>query len=446
MPVKIALSIAGSDSGAGAGIQADLKTLSALGVYGCTAITAVTAQNTRQVSEIYELPPAAVEAQINSVMTDLPPDAVKVGMVYNKSIIDVVARCLEGFGKPVVLDPILAAGTGAKLLRDDALPDFISKLLPRCTLVTPNRMEAERLSGIKVESEKDAVKAAMRLRELGASNVIIKGGHFGKSTVTDLLVDSRGKTVKMSNPRIKIEESHGSGCNFSSAVTAFLARQFSLVDACRLANEYVHSAIKNAVRVGKGLPVTNPLSAIYRDAERYNVIVDLQNAVSQITAMPGFYRLIPETQTNFVYALPDAQEISDVAAVRGRIVKAGTSAVPVAGIEFGASRHVGSAVIAYMSINPSMRSAVNIRYDETLVKKLRTFTVGSYDRSDEPTSIKEKEGATIPWGIKTALAKKPGADAIYHTGDIGKEPMTMVFGRNPDEVVQKIALILKKIQ
>ncbi len=444
--MKIALSIAGSDSGAGAGIQADLKTFSALGVYGCTAITAVTAQNTKQVSEIYELPPAAVEAQINSVMADLSPDAIKVGMVYSKSIIDVVVKSLEGFGKPVVLDPILAAGTGARLLRDDALPDFISKLMPLCTLVTPNRMEAERLSGIRVESEKDGVEAARRIKKLGAENVIVKGGHFGRSTVTDLLIDSKGKVVRMANPRVAIEESHGSGCNFSSAVTAFLARQFSLADACRMANQYVHDAIKNAVRVGRGLPVTNPLSAIYKDAARYNTLVELQKAVSQIAAMPGFYRLIPETQTNFVYALPDAQDISDVAAVRGRIVKAGTAAVPVAGIEFGASRHVGSAVLAYMSLNPSVRSAINIRYDETLVKSLRSLRVGSYDRSAEPESVKAKEGATIPWGIRAALAKKLDADAVYHTGDIGKEPMTIVFGKDPAEVVQKIGLILKKVR
>ncbi|MEW6604849.1 MAG: bifunctional hydroxymethylpyrimidine kinase/phosphomethylpyrimidine kinase, partial [Thermoproteota archaeon] len=326
--MKIALSVAGSDSGAGAGIQADLKTFSALGVYGCTAITAITAQNTRGVSDIFEVSPAMIEQQIRSIMTDMPPDAVKIGMVYSRQTIEAVRRSLKGSRIPIVLDPILSAGTGAKLLRDDALDMFVSKLIPLCTLITPNRMEAERLAGIKIKTRNDGIEAARKIRRLGAQNVIVKGGHFGTSSVTDLLVDIRGKVTEITNPRVMIEESHGSGCNFSSAVTAYLARGSSLHDACRAANEYVHIAIKNAVRVGKGLPVTNPLSAIYRDASRYHVMSELQAAVEQISTLGGFYRLIPETQMNFVYALPDAADATEVAGVRGRIVKIGHTAVP----------------------------------------------------------------------------------------------------------------------
>jgi len=441
--VKIALSIAGSDSGAGAGVQADLKTFSALGVYGCTAITAITAQNTRKVAEIFEIPKDMIKAQIDSVMSDLPPDAVKIGMVYSRQTIEVVAKALQDFKKPVVLDPILAAGTGAKLLRDDAMQSFVSMLVPVCTLATPNRMEAEKLSGIKIESEKDGIEAAMKIKEKGAANVIVKGGHFGKKTVTDLLVDSTGSLVKISNPRVRIEESHGSGCNFSAAVTAHLARKMPLADACRMANEYVHNAIKNALKVGSGLPVTNPLSSIYKDSLRYNTITQLQQAVSEITKIPGFYSLIPETQTNFVYALPDAADADDVAGIRGRIVRAGDLAVAVSTIEFGASRHVASAVIAYMSLNPSIRSAINIRFEDSILKKTKGLSVASYDRSGEPAEIKKKEGLTIPWGIRTALTAKPNADAIYHRGDVGKEPMTIVFGKDPGEVVAKISRILK---
>jgi hydroxymethylpyrimidine/phosphomethylpyrimidine kinase len=441
--LKIALSIAGSDSGAGAGIQADLKTFSALGVYGCTAITAVTAQNTKRVAEIFEVSSAMVEQQIRSVMTDMPPDAIKIGMVYSRQTIDAVHRSLKRTKVPVVLDPILAAGTGAKLLRDDAFNSFVTKLMPLCTLVTPNRIEAEKLAGIRIKTENDGIEAAKRIRRFGAENVIVKGGHFGTSKVTDILLDSRGSITKITNPRINMKESHGSGCNFSSAVTAHLAKDVTLEDACKIANEYVHAAIKNAIKVGRGLPVTNPLSAIYRDATRYHVLAELQKAVEQVSTLDGFYRLIPETQTNFAYALPDASDISEVAGVRGRIVKIGGAAVPASYIEFGASRHVASAILAYMRVNPSFRAAINIRFDERLVKLCRSlFSQSSYNRTREPKGVKEKEGSSVHWGILQALRKNPRADVVYHKGDVGKEPMIIVFGRNPNEVAAKIKAIL----
>ncbi|MGI0023982.1 MAG: bifunctional hydroxymethylpyrimidine kinase/phosphomethylpyrimidine kinase, partial [Nitrososphaera sp.] len=269
--MKVALSIAGSDSGAGAGIQADIKTFSALGVYGCTAITAITAQNTRTVSRIVQVPPAMIADQITSVLRDIPPDAIKIGMVYSRETIDTICRLLKRSKAPVVLDPIFGAGTGAKLLRDDAFDSFVSDLVPICALITPNKMEAERLAGMKIRTEADGIDAARRIRKLGARSVVVKGGHFSRTKVTDLLLDSNSKLTKITNPRIKIRESHGSGCNFSSAATAYLAKGASLPDACRRANEYVHIAIKNAVTVGQGLPVTNPLSAIYLDASRYHV-------------------------------------------------------------------------------------------------------------------------------------------------------------------------------
>jgi hydroxymethylpyrimidine kinase/phosphomethylpyrimidine kinase len=444
----VALSIAGSDSGAGAGIQADLKTFSALGVYGCTAITALTAQNTKTVAKIQEISSDVIEAQISSVTTDLAPSAIKIGMVYSKQTIDVVARSLKRMKVPIVLDPILAAGTGAKLQKDDALDMFISKLLPLATVITPNRMEAEILSGIKIGSKGEAISAAKRLKEYGAKNVIIKGGHFREKTVTDLLLleDSTNNIEEIVNPRIDIEESHGSGCNFSAATTAYLARGVSLEEACEMANKYVHEAITNVVTVGKGLPVTSPLSAIYRDAMRYRVLSELQSSVDKLISLEGFYQMIPETQTNFAYALPFALDHSEVAAVRGRIVKAGTLPVQVSRIEFGASRHMASAILAYMSIKPTTRAVINICLNQRILaacKRLFSDRISSYDRSREPKDLKRREGSTISWGTKSALAKNPRAEIIYHQGDVGKEPMITVFGNNPAEVTNKIEQILK---
>jgi hydroxymethylpyrimidine kinase/phosphomethylpyrimidine kinase len=445
--LKVALSIAGSDSGAAAGIQADLKTFSALGVHGCTAITTITAQNTKRVTQVFPVPPDTIRAQVRAVTSDSPPNAIKVGMVYSKEIIEAVAGMLAKSKAPIVLDPILAAGTGYALLQKNAIEPFIEKLIPLCTLVTPNGMEAEKLSGVRIRDDSDVIRAARKIRALGARNVIIKGGHGGKDVVRDVLLEKSGRIMRMSNPRIKIKETHGSGCNFSAAATAYLAKGLGLAEACLRANEYVHNAIKDAVQVGKGLPVTNPLAPMYCDAQRYATFVELQAAVDRLATMQGFARLIPETATNFVYAIPDAAGPQDVAAVRGRIVRSGDFAVPVSRVEFGASRHMADAVLACMKVRPSTRSVMNVRYDSKIVDACKSrFSVSSYDRSKEPEGTRRKEGSSVSWGTAKALAKNPAADVIYHKGAIGKEPMITVFGRNPGDVLLKIEKILKVMQ
>jgi hydroxymethylpyrimidine/phosphomethylpyrimidine kinase len=439
----VALSIAGSDSGAGAGIQADLKAFSALGVYGCTAITAITAQNTREVTSIFGLPDDIIREQIRSIMSDIPPDAIKIGMVHRKEIIQSVYDSLMHTKIPIVLDPIFAAGSGSKLLLDNAFESFVSELVPIATLITPNLMEAEKLAGVKIKSEGDAIEAARKIKKLGVENVIIKGGHSNTNNVIDILLHRNKRVYKLANTRIAVKESHGSGCNFSASITALLARGFQIVDACKIANQYVHKSIGNALKLGKGLVVTNPISDLYVDACRYHVLKELQQATIEIEAMNGIAELLPETQSNIAYALPDAVDTSQIAGVKGRIVRIGKIARPVSNIEFGASRHVASAVLAYMTINRSMRCAMNIRYDKKLLKiAKRLFEISEYQRITEPMSLKKKEGETILWGIKTALLSNPAAEIIYHKGEVGKEPMIMIFGTEPNDVLNKIKKIL----
>jgi hydroxymethylpyrimidine/phosphomethylpyrimidine kinase len=441
---KVALSIAGSDSGAGAGIQADLKTFSALGVYGCTAVTAITAQNTLEVSTIFEIQPKIIRKQIQSVIMDIHPDVIKIGMVYSKPIIHIAYRLLKDSKRPIVLDPILEAGSGAKLLLDNALEPFISQLIPISTLITPNLREAEKLTNIQIDSEINAIEAAHRIRKYGAKNIIIKGGHFNEKSVTDIFLDRNGKLTKITNVQLPVKETHGSGCNFSAAATAFLARGFGLLDACKLANQYVHNAIRNVLKLGNGLVVTNPVSALYEDASRYCILHQLQFVTERIHMLNDFGKLIPETQSNIVFALPDAKDIFDVAGVKGRIIKIGNMARPASNVEFGASKHVACAVLAYMTIDRSTRSAINIKNDEKILLLCQSlFQVSHYDRREEPKNIKEKQGMSIFWGIKSALTKNPNAQVIYHKGDIGKEPMVIIFGRDPTDVYNKIKKLLK---
>lgn len=445
MLLHSALSIAGSDSSGGAGIQADIKTMSALGIYSCTVITAITAQSTSNVDYILPLGAQIIKKQIKSVLSDIPINAIKIGMVYNNEIITAVSHILKHSKIPIVLDPIISAGTGARLLQKEFVEDFKNKLVPICDVITPNIHEAETLSETKIKTEKDIRNAASKIQELGAKNVIVKGGHFRNDNemIIDIILDELGKFTVFKNPRMKIVETHGSGCNFSAAVTSFLALKYPVINACFLANKYVHRSILKTVKIGKGIPVNNPISKMYEESCRYQVIEDLGLAVENLVNMKNFVDLIPETQSNLVYAIPNARRIEDVAGVNGRIVKAGNKSVPTSGIKFGASKHVASSVLEYMKTNQMIRSALNIKNDKNILstcKKL--FSACFYERNLEPRKIKETEGNSIPWGIKMALLKNPDADIIYHSGDVGKEPMIIIFGQGPQDVVDKVKKIL----
>lgn len=449
MLVLAALTIAGSDCSGGAGIQADMKTMSALGIYSCTVITAITAQNTSNVDHIHPLSADIIKKQIMSVLTDIQIHAIKIGMVYNSEIITAISDILKNMKIPIVLDPIISAGTGAQLLRKEFLSDFKTKLLPICDVVTPNTHEAEKLSGTKIKNENDIKKTALKIQKLGAKNVVVKGGHFKNDddTIVDTILNDHGKFTVIKNPRMKIVETHGSGCNFSAAVTAFLALKFPMVKACLMANKYVHDSIVNTVKIGKGIPVNNPISTMYEQSCRYKVIEELTKAVDQLISIKNFEKLIPETQSNIVYAIPNAKNIQDVAGVSGRIVKAGDRSIPTSGIRFGASRHVASSILEYMKTNQLVRSALNIKNDRRILDECnRLFRVTHYERIWEPSTIKNREGRSISWGVSRALSKDPDAEIIYHRGDVGKEPMIIIFGQNPQEVVDKVKRILNNMK
>jgi hydroxymethylpyrimidine kinase / phosphomethylpyrimidine kinase / thiamine-phosphate diphosphorylase len=444
--LKVALSIAGSDSGAGAGIQADLKTFTTLGVYGCTAITAVTAQNTREVTGIFEIEPESIAKQIRSVIQDMPPDAIKIGMIYNKQNIQTISREVKRTHAPIVLDPILSASSGGQLLLPDAFESFMTELIPLSTIITPNRLEAQKITGFKLISQSDVFRATRKIKDLGAKNVIIKGNRTKKKKVADILMNSEGRLIEISNTRLSLEETHGTGCNFSAAITAYLAKGFTIIEACKLANRYVWDSFQDSLKIGKGLLVSNPAGPMYDYACKYIVMKELRTAIEEIEAFENFGKLIPETQSNIAFALPDARDLDHIAAVKGRFVKIGDRVTTASIIEFGASKHVGSAILAYMTVNRLIRSAINIKYDEKIRKIIKSiFKVSNYDRMKEPGHIMKKEGMSIFWGIKCALAKYPEAEIIYHKGALGKEPMCIIFGSNPIEVVNKIRMLLKHL-
>jgi hydroxymethylpyrimidine/phosphomethylpyrimidine kinase len=251
----IALTIAGSDSSGGAGIQADLKTLSALGVYAASVITALTAQNTQGVTGIHDVPPEFVTAQIDAVFADLAISAVKIGMLANTGIIAAVARGLDNHrARNVVVDPVMIAASGDRLLREDAINAVRRELMPRALVITPNLPEAAALLGTGIAADEAEMRMqAERLRAAGAAAVLMKGGHGSGPESVDLLVDAAGVT-RFAAPRIATRNTHGTGCTLSSAIAAGLAKGASLVEAVGVAKHYVTAAIAAAERlpIGKG--------------------------------------------------------------------------------------------------------------------------------------------------------------------------------------------------
>jgi hydroxymethylpyrimidine/phosphomethylpyrimidine kinase len=250
--MRTALTIAGSDSGAGAGIQADLKTFAAHGVYGTTAITAVTAQNTRGVLSFDAVSPDLVRQQIEAVMSDLGADAAKTGMLPSAAVVEAVARAITDFDIPfVVVDPVMLAKSGDGLVDDEAVAAMKATLLPKAFVVTPNIPEAERLSGISIATDDDRREAARRIQALGPSLVVIKGGHFTSADIVDLLYDGR-EFVEFRHERIPGRHTHGTGCTFAAALAAHLACGRTVRDAIPLIQEYIAGAITHAPELGEG--------------------------------------------------------------------------------------------------------------------------------------------------------------------------------------------------
>ena len=436
--MKRILTIAGSDSGGGAGIQADLKAITLLGGYGMSVLTALTAQNTVGVQAIHEVPTRFVETQIDSVLSDIGADAIKTGMLANADIVEVVARKIRQYGvKKVVVDPVMVAKSGDSLLREDARDAVIKRLLPLSMVVTPNLPEASVLTGFKVNSIEGMKKAAHRIHELGAKHVVVKGGHL-RGMAIDILYDGK-RFHEIESKRIETKNTHGTGCTFASAIATLLARGERVPEAVRKAKTFITLAIQSSLPLGKGTGPTNPFAYVLREMERYRVLQELKKGFELMKGVK-LGSLIPEVSSNLGYALPQAEGMEDVAAFPGRMIRWKDTVTAFGGPEFGASKHVANIILTVMKFNADYCSAMNIRYSKENVTQIRkkSFLIGHFDRRLEPKSVKEKEGSSLEWGVGEVLKKmKRIPDFIYDEGDVGKEPMIRVLGRNPVEVVHK---------
>ena len=419
------LSVGGSDPSSGAGIQSDIKTFSNHNVYGFTVATAITSQNTKKVTSIEPVSTKILSAQLDSILSDFHIDAIKIGMVYNSQIIRMINSKLRNKKIPIVVDPIIKSTTGTLLLKKNALHDYKNMIIPLADVITPNKHEAKVLSGTSNTKE-----SAKKIQSMGAKCVIITGATSSNSQISDFVLEENKEYV-ISGKKIPIRN-HGSGCNYSASISVSLARGNTIHYAVKTAKDYVYQSIKNSKKIGKGVNITHKNIS--------NGMRELSDSINHFKQIKNIYKIIPECQTNFVFAKKNSKTIKDVLGVSGRLVKSGKEVVTAGEIVYGGSQHVGTAVIQVNKKFPEIRSSLNIKYDPKIISKAKKseFTVLSYDRTKEPKMSKQKENSSISWGISNSLnAKSP--DIIYHKGDIGKEPMILVFGKNPDDVIKKVS-------
>jgi hydroxymethylpyrimidine/phosphomethylpyrimidine kinase len=443
MEKKVALSIAGSDSSGGAGIQADLKSFSYLGVHGVTAITCVTAQNTQQVRTIYKVPADVINQQIESLFDDCSIAAVKTGMLYDEEIIHVVIQQLKTHHLKPIVDPVMVATSGDALSNHTFLAALKQELLPQAFMVTANIPETCTLAHMKITKQKDLEKAAKNIFELGPKYVLLKGGHLQGEMAIDILYDGK-QFHTFSLPRIPQKQAHGSGCTLSALITGLMAIGEPPIVAVEKAKAIVWSMISEGYSPGKGADVLNHSSALqipplFLRNDQFDVWLQLKTAVETLVFfLPS--QFIPEVGMNIVYALPNAKTQKDVCAIEGRITRCKEHAALCGTLDFGASKHVASIILAAMSFDPTIRSALNIRYAQKTLQLCSTlgFTLGSFDRKSEPSTAP----STMEWGTKHAITTCGFVpDIIHDTGAVGKEPMIRVLGKNPHDVLLKIKKI-----
>jgi len=447
MKKKIALSIAGSDSSGGAGIQADLKAFTTLNIHGVTTITCITAQNTKHVKAIYKLPTKIVEGQIDTILDDMHISAAKTGMLYDKDIVNVVAKKITQYDLKTVVDPVMAATSRDILSKQDLTAAIKKRLIPKAYVVTPNVFEASILAGLEINTADDVKKACREIYRIGPKYVLIKGGHLEGKLVQDALFDGKKFTI-FSLPRIPNKKAHGSGCALSALITGLIALGKNPEEAVGKAKHILWAMIRHGYNPGRGadvlnhsIDVTKEVSSHSSTGGRFTTWFELKISVDKLLSILS-KEFVPEVGLNIGYALPNAKELKDVCAINGRIVKTKDAVVKCGCIDFGASKHIASIILAAMHADMGNRCAMNIKYSEENLQKCKKagLTISSFDRTRESKNV----NSTMEWGTGEAI-KRYGSvpDAIYDKGGIGKEPMIRVLGANPKEVLNKVQAIQK---
>ncbi len=436
------LIIAGFDPTGGAGLQADLKTVTLLGETGLTVATALTVQDTTGVKNWVAVDKSVLSAQLEALVEDIRIDAVKIGMIPDSETVEIIVQQLERIKpKCVVIDPVIKAKNAFVLT--PAWEEISKRLFPLASLITPNREEAGVFWGKVPRDEAEMKEAAKELFNLGSKAVLITGGDLDKPV--DVLFDGQDfyfwKVEKKQTKPV-----HGTGCVYSSAITTFLAKGYSLTEAITQAKRFITLAVDGAIGVGKGSLLSNPCAHIKQQLARYEVIEALKGALKRLQAVKEVAKLIPEVRSNLVYALPYARDYQEVAGFPGRLTVVEDRVCACALPAFGVSRHMASVVLKAMEYDQNMRAAMNIKYLPVVIEKGQNlgYKIKEVSRTEEAPETKQIEGKTLPWLTEQAV-REDIPDLIYDKGDVGKEPMIRVLGKNPADVIDKVISLAKEV-
>ena len=481
---KCVMTIAGSDSGGGAGIQADLRTFAALSVHGTCVLASVTAQNTKGVHSVFDIPVSEIGKQIDAVCTDMEISFAKTGMLSSPEIVEFVAEKIKEYNISLIVDPVMAAEAGGELLKKDAVSALSHSLLPVSFAVTPNIFEAEILSGMKIKNMEDAKEAAQIIAKTGVKYVIITGGH---SDAEDLAYDSENKKFTHFKGEFVKGGTHGTGCTYSAALVSYLARSHTFDQACRLAKSFVVNAILYSKSIGDGVAPVNPAGAAILKAERANVIENILAAREILKTDNKFPHLIPNAGTDIAMTLPDifqeaasggnyASEILPSEQIRMMNYPAGlrniesfgsaqsyTAVLPlrihkmknktgtkrtaksIGYPSFSSGSDLEKVIRSAQLFDKTICACIYLKYAEKIIKasEQTTFSICVFYRSDEPKGFDE----TLEWGTYDAIQRNGGVvpDIVYETGGHGKEDVIRVFGTDAVDAAEKILKICGKI-
>jgi hydroxymethylpyrimidine kinase/phosphomethylpyrimidine kinase len=429
----VVLTIAGSDSIGGAGIQADLKAFAAMDVHGASVLTTVTAQNTVRVKSIWPLPSTAVIAQLEAVLEDARIEAAKTGMLHGPEIAAVVGRRLAQERFPVVVDPIMMAGVGDALGTAGVADAIKKELLPIATLVAPNKQEAESLAGFRINSPARAEEACRVIAAMGPKAVLLKGGHFGGERATDLLL-SDDSMVEISAPRLAVRP-HGAGCTLSAFITAYLARGLSLKEAVIAAKGRLVDALEASYAPGKGLVVLDQLATLRREEARYSVVTELRRAVDEI--VPALTpRWTAREGLDFGFALLRPRGFHDLASVEGR-VRPGKAGGGRRCFAYGGAGPTAQVLLGAARANRATRSAIGLSLSESNLDTLISSGLAALElkRAEGPGATARLETATEDAIRRSGVVP----DVVYDRGRTDEPgPALWLLGNDPMNIVLKL--------
>jgi hydroxymethylpyrimidine/phosphomethylpyrimidine kinase len=449
----VVLTVAGSDSGGGAGIQADCKTIEACGGFATSAITSLTAQNTTGVESTHVVPVDEIDAQCEAVLSDFDVRAVKTGMLATADVVELVTERVEHLGAPAVVDPVMVAASGDRLLAEAAESAY-DDLVAEATLVTPNADEAAVLTDVDPEDEATAREAGERLVEMGADAALVKGGHIGadgasgtaaSDDVLDVLV-TEDSVETFRHSRVDTDATHGSGCTLSSAIATHLAHGADLPDAVAAGIELLARAVRYNVDVGEGPGAVHHLVELRDAAAREPTAEAVQSVVDGLLER-DVAPLIPEVGTNVAGATPYAERPDEVAAVEGRLTRTLSGARPTGGVRFGASTHVAGTVLAAREADPAVRFGVNLRYDDAVAAALATLDAPVVEVDDGDSPGDETDGdAVAERTVTAAVADAEGTPgAVVDHGGYGSEPLVTLLAADPEELLARATAVLDAV-